>query len=295
MTLTVALADLRAARQATIDALGGLDPAAIAGAASWRGSPVDLRFLLLRLADDDLMRRVRLERALRAAGHQPSEAQQILGAARVLHGRIAGALIGVTDAQFDARPANGEWPVRRVIGHLIANDTRYLIHVQHSVARARAGGTGPMRPDPSTMPDNTGEAESTGTMADVLARFAAGHDQVLESLHALSDIDLEAPTTWTAYTLDVRFRLFRFAEHNREHLLHLEKSLAGIGFRQSEPQRLINEAIAARAALEAALIGVPDGTEARRVAEAALGEYASAERESVVAIFTAIGRSSHAD
>lgn len=288
MTLAAALADLRLARAETVRALAGLNPEMVARTADWRGAPVELRFLLLRLSDDDLMRTVRLERALAAAGHQPSEAQRILGAARALHGRIIGALVGLTAAHFDQQPANGEWPVRRVIGHVIANDMRYLVQAEHSVNRARAGGAGPMRPDPSSMPENSGEAESVGTMAEVMARFDSGFDHLVERLQALTDAELEAPTTWTAYTLDVRFRLFRFAEHNREHLLHLEKSLAGIGFRQPEPRRLLAEAAATHAALEAVLIGVPEGSEAARAAETELREHVRAEHEQRTAILSAV-------
>lgn len=287
--LASALAELRALRRATVRALTGLDPAALTRSAPWRGAEADVRHLLLRLADDDLMRTVRLELALAAAGHVPTEAQRILAAAAALRGRLLGSLVGLSTEQFDRGWGNGEWSVRRVLGHLIATDRRYLVQTRHAIARARAGGTGPLRPPEGALPDRMGLPESEGTMDEVLERMLATHDECMAGLADLSPADLDAETNWVSWNLDVRFRLHRFAEHDREHLVQLRKTYAAVGFVPTEPQRILEEAEAARGALEALLIGVRDDTPAAEAAVSLLADAAAAEREAVDTILQAAG------
>ena len=277
--LIAALTELRSVRRDTVQALAALPPAALARPAPWRGATADIRFLLLRLADDDLMRTVRLRTALADVGWVRTEAHRILAAAVALRGRLMGSLAGLTPAQFDQGWNEGEWSVRRVLGHMIATDRRYLIQTQHAIERARSGGQGPLRPPDSDLPDRLGLPESEGVMDEVLARMAATHDTCIGGLADLGASDLDAPTNWMAWDLDVRFRLHRFAEHDREHLVQLRKTYAGIGFIPTEPQRILEEAGAARGALEALLVGVREHTPAAERGAAMLAEASAAEQE----------------
>lgn len=285
--LVAALNELRSVRRDTVRALAGLPPAALTRPTPWRGATADIRFLLLRLADDDLMRTVQLEAALTNAGHIPTEAHRILAAAVALRGRLIGSLAGLAPMQFDQGWDEGEWSVRRVLGHVIATDRRYLIQTQYAVQRARSGGEGPLRPPDSALPNRMGLPESEGTMDEVLARMAATHDEVIAALADLGSDDLDAPTNWMAWDLDVRFRLHRFAEHDREHLVQLRKTYAGVGFIPTEPQRILEEAGAARGALEALLVGVREDTRAAGAAVTLLVEAVTAEREAVRTIMDA--------
>ena len=289
-SLHAALTDLRSSRHETLRAVAGLD-AALLGTrpAPWRGAQAELRHLVLRLADDDLMRAVRLEAALAAAGHVPSGPQRILAHAQRLRGRLQGSLTGLTAAQFDQGWGDGEWSVRQVLGHMIATDRRYLIAVLYAVERARTGGDGPLRPPDTLLPDRRGVAEGDGAMGDVLARLMATRDEAVEATAGLAAADLDAPTNWVSWDLDVRFRLFRFAEHDREHLVQLRKTYAGIGFVPTETQRILEEAGAVRGALEAACIGVQDGTAAAEIAATMLAETAAEERATVRVILEAAG------
>lgn len=287
-TLAGALAELRVVRGETNRALAGLDPALLPGHAPWRGAEADVRFLLQRIVDDDLMRAVRLERALAAAGHVPTEAQRILAAAVDLRGRLAGSLIGLTAEQVDRAWGDGEWSVRRVLGHIIATDRRYQVQTLHAVERARAGGSGPLRPPDRALPDRLGLEESRGTMDDLCKRLAAARAEAVHVLSGLSAADLDAPTNWVAWDLDVRFRLFRFAEHDREHLVQLYKTYDAVGFVPTEPQRFLAEAGAVRGWLESLLVGVEDGSAAAGAAAPILGEAALEERAAVRALLAAV-------
>lgn len=251
------IADLRAARGATLRTYENLDPAALTQAHDWRGQPADLRFRLNWLSEGDDAARVRLVDTLRRLGHAPTVAQRtllVLGEAR---GRLLGELVGLSLEQFEQPPASDEWNVRRTLGHVIATDQRYVIAVRFALERAQSGGSGPLRPPDSSLPPREGEAQSTGTMQDVLTRLVAVRDDVVDTIAAVPDDLLDAPTNWMRWDLDVRFRIHRFTAHDREHTIQLRKTRQGLSAVQSEPQMLLADAMASREALAAALRAVP--------------------------------------
>ncbi len=288
-SLSAALTGLRTVRRDTVRRLAGLPPETVTRSAPWRGATSDVRFLLLRLADDDLMRTVRLQIGLAGVGHAPTEAHRILAATATVRGRLMGSLIGLAEDGFEQGWGDNEWSVRRVLGHIVATDRRYLIGTRYAVERARSGGTGPLRPPDSALPDRQGLAESEGTMAEVVARMAAMHDERIAALAGLGAADLDAPTNWMLWDLDVRFRLYRFTEHDREHLVQLRKTYSAIDAVPTEPQRILEEAAAARGGLEALVIGLEDGTTAADRAIAILAEAAESEREITDTVIKAMG------
>lgn len=287
--LAAAVVEARTARRETVAALVGLSEDVLDQSAPWRGKPFNVRFLLLRLADDDLVRTVELERALREAGHAPGEAASILRPSAELRGRLAGSLLSVDQAAFDREPEDGAWSVRRVVGHIAAIDRRYALAVEHAVRRAGAGGMGSMRPDEATLPARDGLVESAGPMAEVLGRMEQGRDELLAAFAPLPDSVMDASTNWMAWDLDVRFRLYRFAEHDREHLVQLRKTYAALGIVPTEAQRNLEDAMAVRGALEGFALGLAEGTRAAGVAAQALRDAAQQERETVRAIVGAMG------
>ena len=286
--ITEAVGKLRTARQATVARTAMLPADALARPARWLGGDVELRFLLLRLADDDLDRALRLEQQLDDAGFRPTTVQRILRRAAALRGRLEGTLAGLTPEQFDQGFAE-EWSVRRVLGHVIAIDERYLAQTRFSVERARAGGTGPERPPAGSIPEPHGLPESEGAMTDVLARLVATRDRLMSELAGLSDEDLQAETTWVAFRSRVNFRVRRFIEHDREHLGQLWKTFAGIGLPVTEPRVILEEAGAARGELEGLLVGIEAGSAAEAAALAVLQEAVEREAGLVEEIERAAG------
>lgn len=288
-SLAAARADLRAARRQTVRALAGLSQTQLERPAPWLGGEANVRHLLLRLADDDAMRLIRLQQALAAAGHVSTEPRCILAAGCGLRGRLLGSVIGVPAELFHQGWGDGEWSVARTLGHVALTDKRYLVNTWHSVERGRAGGAGPMRPPPEAFPPGDGEIEAEGSIEEVLARLLDARDTVLARFASLSDADLTSETTWITWTLDVRFRLHRFAEHDREHLMQLRKTYTAIGFIPTETHRILEEAAAVRGALEGLLVGVQEGGPAAKAALLVLHEAAAAERETVPVILAAAG------
>jgi len=187
-----------------------------------------------------------------------TDAQHAMGINSEARGRLLGTLLGVTDALFDRAPAQGEWSIRQVLGHVIAVDERYRLAVEHAATRARRGGEGPMRPPEESLPPRTGETLSSGTPMELLLRAQTVHDNLISSMGPIPDDLLGAPTNWAAWDVDLRFRLHRFAAHDREHAIQIRKVLQALGFAPTEPQLLLADAQAELGAMEATLVAIGD-------------------------------------
>jgi hypothetical protein len=247
---TRALVDqLRQQRRLTLAKLAPLDPARLQDARAWRGKPATLAHRLAWLAEGDDTRCVRISATRARLGAPLSVAQMALVSGGATRGRLLGTLVGVPEALRERPPAPGEWSVQRTLGHVIANDKRYRIAVEYALDRARSGRSGPLRPPDDALPPRTGEAESVGTWDAVLARLAATRDEVILALASTPDALL--------WDLDVRFRLHRFAAHDREHTIQIRRTLDALEFVPNEVHLLLADAEVARAALEAALLCTP--------------------------------------
>ena len=71
--------------------------------------------------------------------------------------------------------------------------------------------------------------------------------------------------------MNVRFYFYRLIAHEAEHTVHLIKTLAGLGMKQSEAQLILRNLQAARGELEGLLLGLSDEDLDRVPAE---GEWA---------------------
>ena len=75
------------------------------------------------------------------------------------------------------------------------------------------------------------------------------------------------PTVWGHFEVDVRFRLHRFGAHVVEHTVQCEKTLAALGWRETEGRRIVRRLTALLGEIE----GLGGLAEARQV-EARLAE-----------------------
>jgi hypothetical protein len=225
-----------------------------------------VRYAILRIADDDQEALEQVAAALAAVDWRPNAAQRLLGQAEVSRGALLGELIGLPDAALDQAPAPGEWPVRLVLGHTIVTERRYLQRTAWHVAEARAGRPTTAEPPPGSvtpLADFQG-ADAAGDLATLRERLATVREAVLAGLAECDTTDLAAPTSWAGYTVDVRFRLHRFASHERQHTVQLARTRRSIGLMPSEVQLLLAQAAVTRGHLLALLVGLPDEL-ARRV------------------------------
>lgn len=295
-SLSERLAALNATRVETLSTLAGLTEVELARPAPWRDGALDVRFLSLQLADSDDERRARLVETLHAAGRRPSQAQQILGDLAVMRGRVLAAIVGVPESVLDLPPAPGEWPLRAVIGHILNTERRYTIHSRYAAdraARVLAGEEpGPLRVADNLLPPLSAE----GPAGDGVAlRHALIEPQpaTWDALAGVTDAQLDSPTDWAGFLVDLRFRLHRFAAHERQHLVQAYKTLQATGFRQSEAQLILGEAEMARAQLIAVTLGLPDAAAEQSQGGASvvelLREAEQGERTLLAAIRTALG------
>lgn len=225
----------------------------------WRGHVDQRRFQLVRIADEEQECALGLAMTLAALGWQPSEAQTILGQAEISRGWLWAELLGVTDGYLDRQPAVDEWAPRLVLGHMLVTERRYRQRVLWHVAEAQAGRPTTAEPPVGVLAPNELATElATGSLATLRSRLIAERTAALTELATLTVPDLNAPTSWVGYDCDIRFRLQRFAAHERQHTVHLAKTLRAIGWQPSEAQRLLAQAEITRGQLLALLVGLPD-------------------------------------
>lgn len=248
---------LRAQRRQLWPSLGAIADAQLERPTTWRDHPSDVRFLLLRLADRDDERRVLVGAIADRLGWRQSTAQRVLAEAAEARGQLRAALVGVGDDALDRSPAPGEWTIRQVLGHVENVERRYLLQTEYAVERMRRDPSLPIRVPDDRLPPNTA-SEPAGGLAEVLDRLDVLRMETVARLADLADEDLTAPTIWARWNVDVRFRLHRFAVHERQHTVQIQKTLDALGHHQNEAQRILGQAEVVRGALEGALIGLPD-------------------------------------
>src|SRR5262249_3615098 len=101
----------------------------------------------------------------------------------------------------------------------------------------------------------------------LLARLGEARAETNRRLDEVAPAAMTRPTIWVHWEIDVRFRLHRFASHLVEHTVQCEKTLAGLGWRQTEGRRIVRRLTAALGELE----GLGAHAEARAI-EARLAE-----------------------
>src|SRR5450759_1314092 len=258
------LSGLRQARRRTLEALAGLTEEQLEGQVRLPQGPADVRYCLLSLAERDDGRRVALAALYAALDWRPAEAARILALAAEVHGQLCALLLGVPPADLDRAPGPDDWALREVLAHVEQTGQRYLLHTAYAVERLSSAAELPLRIPAERLPPTSPQVRpDEPPLSAILERMVALHDRLFDELSGLGEEDLAAPTIWTTWQVDVRFRLYRFAAHARQHLVHAANVLNAVGFRQSEAQMIIGTAESARGRLEGMLIGLSQAT-ARR-------------------------------
>jgi uncharacterized damage-inducible protein DinB len=243
----------------------GLSDSALEREWAWGPYEEGVRFAFFRTYEElrELAARTAAERL--AQGRPASEAQRILAQYHAAHRDLQAALLGLGADDADRAPAEGEWPVRKVLAHVVGADLGFFGVTKYALDRLRSGDG-----RPAEIPDEAWEAilgqdEATvdaaleGPWAELLAYHEAFHHQVLRELADLREEELAAPSTyWEGYPLSLRFRLHRFDSHLRQHTVQVDKTLAVLGLLPGEAKRLLRLVYAAWAEAEAVSIGAWD-------------------------------------
>lgn len=253
--LPAMLDDMRERQRTRIAALAQLADERMTAACIWAAQDVDVRFMLLRIGDHEEEHMLHLVKTLGWVGHSPTETQQVLGTAQAARGDLLGALIGLDDADLDHVPTDptlaGEWSLRTTLSHILQVERSYRLAIETDLALHRAG-------EPWHVHEMVESETPVASLGDAYERFAAYRSETMQSLHATGQDELEAHSVWFDVPLTVRFRMLRFAHHEREHAAHIRKWRRQVGRTETEAQALLNLLARARGGTEAVLVGAPD-------------------------------------
>jgi hypothetical protein len=193
------------------------------------GVKMDARYALYRLLEDAQGALVDAARA------SHPESRRILALAQAAFGDLRGLLVGLPAEWLDQAPRAGEWPLRDTLRHVLLVERRYLHGTLWALERSDA--------DPVRTPDDRlpkpADIDASGDTATILDRLAVARTESNRRLGDVGPSGMTRPTVWVSYDVDVRFRLHRFAAHLHEHTIQCEKTLAGLGWPETEGRRIV--------------------------------------------------------
>jgi hypothetical protein len=250
-TLSELVARLRSTRAGIHAKLAAIDDDALNRDAVWRRNKAEVRSLFHRLDQHDEEHLIHLTKTLDAIGATQTEAQRALGQALVTRGELESLLVGLDDDDMDSSPGGEEWPVRRVLGHIAGAEMRLI-------AETAAALDGYTQPQDEKYLVTRGAQVSGGSFEYLHDQLHRVRSELIERLSSIPDDTLTTRTPWFAWEVDLRFRLLDFASHEREHIVHLIKTLQGINHRKTESQLLVGRSAILDGQLEARLVGLSD-------------------------------------
>lgn len=210
-----------------------------------------LRFALLMTHHELRELAVRLDARRGAA---PAQAARILAQYHQAYRDLTGVLAGVRSEDLDRAPAEGEWPLRETLKHMLGAEHGFLAVNRFALVHHRAGrhDEPPDEEWPVFRKDYAAPKDAVdGTIEGVRDSFFEIHRRVLRELADVTDAELEQPAWFWDADKPIRFRMHRFEEHLRQHTIQLDKTLAVIR-PPTEAHRLVRNIYNALADVEMA-------------------------------------------
>lgn len=240
-----------------------------------------IRFALL-MAHHELRDLAVTIEAERARSDAPiTAAQRLLGLYHDAYRDLTGALAGITTDELDTVPAEAEWPVRRVLEHMLGAESGFRTSMVLALRIKRAGqqrSATDAEIDALNVPENV-----SGDKRAVQGGLFRSHTRVLRELGDVRDDELDTPSQfWEETKYPVRFRLHRLEEHLRQHTVQVDKTLAAIGHPPTEAERLVRLLHQAIGRVEAAQLGAGEITAAAQQHSADFIEGLARDVEAVV-------------
>jgi hypothetical protein len=200
---------------------------------------------------------------LAALRPKPTGAQQILSQYHAAYMDLQAALLGLAPADSERAPAEGEWPVRKTYAHILSTEINFTIVVRYALEKHRAGTwTSEKIPDAEAdrlagISDEDYLALINGPLAGMQAYHRQLHSQILDAFSAITDDELDLPSTfWEETRFPIQHRLHRYEAHLLQHTVQIDKTLAAIGQAPTESKRLLRKVYAALAEAEGLAIGM---------------------------------------
>jgi hypothetical protein len=237
-----------------------------------------IRFAFFRTYEELRELAVKLSSERMAQGNPPSAAQRILAQYEAAYWDLQAALSGIEETQLDRPPAEGEWPVRRILAHILQVDLGFYVAVRYALDQYRSGVAEPDRPTREVWVALSGVDEAlfqsitSGPFSALRDYHANFHERIVREFSDIRDLELDMSSKyWEKEALSLRFRLHRFDSHMRQHTIQMDKTTIAIQGPPNEAKRLNRLIQAALADVNGALIGAWD-----------LGENSRAELAQVI-------------
>lgn len=117
--------ELDEVRDHAIATFSTLGDAELRAPSLWEGITIDVRFLLMRFAHHEREHTDQIRKWYVYRGGPQTETARLLGLCWEQHGALEGTLIGAPDDILDREPANGDWPIRRILTHIGSAETYF--------------------------------------------------------------------------------------------------------------------------------------------------------------------------
>jgi hypothetical protein len=228
---------------------------------AWKDYEEGIRFAFFRTYEQlcELAARMDVQRAV--SSHPFTVAQRILGQYHTTYRDLQAILLGVTDEQSALIPAEGEWPLRQVLTHIVQAERGFLTVNVLGLEHIRKGITEPFQLTEEIWNNFWADAPFTdlgenGSLSQIQAYHAGLHARILREFAWLTEADLGFPIWyWEKEPYLLEFRLHRFSSHMRQHTIQAEKTLAMLNLPPREVVRLLRIIYQALAAVENLTIG----------------------------------------
>ncbi|HVF25001.1 MAG TPA: DinB family protein [Anaerolineales bacterium] len=212
---------------------------------------------------------------LSALRTRPTAAQHILSQYHAAYMDLQAAIFGLSEADADKVPAEGEWQVRRVYAHILSAEINFTITVRYALEKHRASAwTSESASEEDEyrlagMNETEYQALLEGPFEGMLAYHRDIHPMIIEEFGIITDAELDLPSTfWEETRFPIQHRLHRYEAHYAQHTIQIDKTLEAIGNAPTESMRLIRKLYAALAEAGGLMIGLEKTESALTIATA---------------------------
>jgi uncharacterized damage-inducible protein DinB len=251
----VDLANARGRIETALTNLLTVGDEALTGPWRWRGRESTRRNGFYRCYEviEEAIVALEARRLIRAEGGR------IMGQANAARWDLHGLLMPLQDGLLDRDPGDGEWTLRTTMGHILEVQERYTTSTVQAVERGRRGEPMPTQAAVRPPPSADASALASGPLAQIRTRLDALVDDAVAMFADVADQPgLDGETLWAGYQVTARFRMHRMTAHLREHTIQVEKTLALVGHRPLEVDRLVRLIAAAYGRLEGTTLGAEE-------------------------------------
>lgn len=231
----------------------------------WRAYDEGIRYAFFRTYEELRQLAANLASQRTGAGKTIHTAQRSLAQYHSAYRDLQAVLLAVDDGLLDSPPEKNEWPIRVILGHIIAAEREFFARIWFAVQQHRQDADKAVE---AVEMSDTQVEEFVGSfdefkrtmnrlsLAGIMAVYDSLHKRVMREISDIRAFELEAPSLWwEGIPLSVEFRLHRLDAHLRQHTIQLEKTIEALTAPPSEAQRLLRLVYAALAEVEGVIVG----------------------------------------